>query len=101
MNDVVAKIEKLRKERDWTVYKLALESGISQQAIHKWNGGNTYPSIPNLQQICVAFGITLGEFFTEGDLIELTPELKALLDDWRALSAEDRKTINDLIKKLK
>ncbi len=101
MNSVVAKIDKLRKQRGWTVYKLSVESGISQQAIHKWNGGDTYPSIPNLQQICDAFGMTLGEFFTDGDLVELTPELKNLIDDWRTLAAEDRKTINDLIKKLK
>lgn len=101
MNKVVSKIDNLRQKRGWTVYKLSVESGISQQAIHKWNGSNTFPSIPNLQQICNAFGMTLGEFFTDSDLVELTPELKTLINDWRALSTEDRKTINDIIKKLK
>ena len=36
---------------------------------------NTLPSISTLETICDGFGITVLQFFAEGDMVEMTPEL--------------------------
>ena len=38
------------------------------------------PSIETIEKICEAFGMTLSQFFAEGNLIEVDEELKELLD---------------------
>jgi transcriptional regulator with XRE-family HTH domain len=101
MHKVSYKIDKLRSARNWSVYKLAQESGISPNTIHQWLHTDTVPTIPALQEICKGFGITLGEFFTDADLVKITPELKALIDNWRTLTPENKKIITDLMKRLK
>ena len=52
---------------------------------------NTVPSITTLETICDAFGITLSQFFAEGEMVELTPELKVLFENWVSLTPAKRK----------
>ncbi|MGN0436503.1 MAG: helix-turn-helix domain-containing protein [Wujia sp.] len=61
------RILELREERHWTEYKLAEKSGITQSTISTWYRKNIQPTIPSLQKICNAFGITLSQFFLEDD----------------------------------
>lgn len=63
--DVLKRIIDLREERHWTEYRLAEESGITQSTISAWFRKDTLPSIPSLEKICDAFGITLSQFFLE------------------------------------
>jgi transcriptional regulator with XRE-family HTH domain len=99
MINVVKRIDDLRKERGWTVYKLSVETGLTQQAIHAWNN-KSVPSIATLEIICDAFGITMADFFTEKYTVEVTPQIKLLFDNWRTLTTEEQKLIDTLIKKL-
>ena len=98
MNAVVERIERMRTVRGWTVYKLSSESGVSQQAIHKWIGSDTYPTIPNLIQICDAFQISLVEFFGWGDITEANFEEKQLMENWRKLSKPKQDAVKVMIK---
>ena len=41
------------------------------------------------------------QFFAEGDMIELTPELKALFDDWVNLTAEQKDAGCHMIKTMR
>lgn len=63
--DILEKINKLRLERGWSVYKLAEESGLTQSTIANMFSRKTMPSISTLTQICNAFGISLSEFFSD------------------------------------
>lgn len=63
--DVIKRIDILMKERNWSNYKLAAESGLSSSNIANIYRRNTTPSISTLESICSAFGITLAQFFTE------------------------------------
>lgn len=63
--DVIKRIDILMKERNWSNYKLAAESGLSSSNIANIYRRNTTPSISTLESICSAFGITLKQFFTE------------------------------------
>jgi transcriptional regulator with XRE-family HTH domain len=102
MIDVVKKIDELRKARGWTIYKLSAETGLTQQAIHAWYNSNkmSMPSIPTLEIVCEAFGITMADFFTEKYIVEMTPHIKALYDNWCGLSNEERIIIDSLVRKL-
>lgn len=35
--------------------------------------------------ICDGFGITMAQFFSDGEMVELTPELKEKFDRWMIL----------------
>ena len=59
------------------------------------------PKIPSLRKICNGFGITLSQFFSEGEgMVFLTQEQKEMLDHWSALNEQQRKIIIDLLKNM-
>ena len=59
--DILKRIVDLRKERNWTEYQLATKSGLTQSTISSWYRKDLVPSIPSLEKICSAFGITLSQ----------------------------------------
>lgn len=63
--DVLEKITSLRKARNWSEYQLAERSGLTQSTISSWYRKNMMPSIPSLERICNAFGISLSQFFLD------------------------------------
>ena len=95
--DIINKIDKMRIAKGWTFYKLSEQTGLSQQTFTKWMQGNTIPTIPALQAVCDAFGITLANFFAENDMVELTPETKVVFDNWNYLTKEEKASIKSII----
>ena len=98
MNKYAEKIDKIRSERNWSVYRLSMESGIPDSTLAKWFGTETAPSVAGIEQCCNAFGITLATFFAEGNLVEVTPEMKKLHDGWCSLSDDEKAAIKAIIK---
>ncbi|MCL2751688.1 MAG: helix-turn-helix domain-containing protein [Firmicutes bacterium] len=98
MNFVTQKIDRLRSERGWTAYKLSQESDLPAPTIRQWFKTDVFPTIPALVQICAAFGITLADFFAEGDLIEATPKIKALYNAWCSLTPDEQASVEAVIK---
>ena len=88
--DVLGRIEQLMEQRDWSVYRLCKESGLAQSTLSHVFRKDSEPTISTLETICKAFGMTLGEFFAEGELVPLTEEQQRLLDKWALLTAEQR-----------
>ena len=95
------RIRQLMSERNWTEYRLAKKSDLSQSTITNLFKRNTIPSIPTLEAICRGFGITLSQFFSEGSFVELTDEQKELFDRWVALTKEQKVLLLELVKSLK
>ena len=58
---------------------------------------NTVPSIPTVEAICNGFGISLSQFFSDGDTIEVSSDYKPLIDCWSALSPEQREAALKLL----
>ena len=59
------------------------------------------PTIPSLEKICGAFGITLSQLFAEGDVpVALTDVQKKLLERWTRLNEEQQAVIFSLIDKM-
>lgn len=97
---IIDKIDKLRNERKWTVYNLAMESGVTQSTLATMYQRKTPPKIETLQLICDAFGITLSQFFLESEETEiLTAQEKELIKNFRTLSEKQKSAIITIIKK--
>ena len=59
---------------------------------------NTSPSVATLETLCAGFGITLSQFFAEGDMVELNPETKELFDYWLGLTASQKSAVIQMLK---
>ena len=99
--DARERIRSLMQERGWSEYRLAIASGLSQSTVANIFNRNTTPSVTTLESICNGFGITLSQFFSESNLVELTADQKQLLDAWKSLSVEQKQLVFDLIRLLK
>ena len=84
-------------ERKWSEYRLAIASGLSQSTVANIFNRNTTPSIATLESICAGFGITLAQFFAEGDMVELTEEQKEMFAAWSSLSKDQKDVLRQLI----
>ena len=88
--DTNERLRRLLEERGWTEYRLAKKCGLSQSTIANIYRRNTVPSIATLEVICNGFGITLSQFFADGEMVELTPDLKDIFDSWVNLTPEQK-----------
>ena len=95
--DAHQRLRQLLDERGWTEYRLSKKCGLSQSTLANIFRRNTVPSISTLEAICDGFGITMSQFFTDGDLTVLTPEQQELLDKWVALTPEQKSAVYGLI----
>ena len=95
--DAKERIRTLMTERNWSEYRLAIASGLSQSTIANIFNRNTVPSISTLEAICEGLGITLAQFFAEGSLIELTPDQVCMFDAWSNLNKEQKDVLLRLI----
>ena len=95
------RIVALMRERGWTEYRLAKESGLSQSTIANLFQRNTVPSISTLESICSGFGITLAQFFSDGNFVELTDEQVEFFEKWKYLSPEQKELIFKIIDNMK
>ena len=91
-------IQDLMVERGWSEYRLAKESNLSQTTIANMFKRNNAPTLPTLEAVCNAFGLTLSQFFAEGnDPIELTDQQKELFKRWATLNDTQKKILLDLM----
>lgn len=98
LKDVLAVITANREAREWTEYQLAERSGLPQSTISSWYRKNMIPTIPSLEKICHAFGITLAQLFAEqGSPVSLTESQMALLDRWARLDEKQQSVIFQLL----
>ena len=96
--DTHERIKKLLDERGWSVYRLAINCGLSESTLANIFKRNTVPSITTLESICKGFNITMSQFFAENEMVELTPELKELFDNWVNLTPEQKVAVQQLLK---
>ena len=93
--DAKQRIRELMAQRQWSEYRL------SQSTIANIFSRNTTPSITTLESICSAFGITLAQFFSDGEMVELTPEQREMFSAWSSLSTHQKEALSHLIQVMK
>lgn len=95
--DAQKRLQQLLDSKGWTAYRLAKKCNLSESTLANIFRRNTMPSISTLEAICQGFGISLAQFFSENDMVELTPDLKELFDGWALLSPEQKKAVLKII----
>ncbi len=95
--DTLGRLRQLLDERQWTEYRLAKASGLSDSTIKNIFKRNTQPTIDTLEAICHGFGITLSQFFADGDMVDLTPDLKELFSGWVNLTTEQKQAVLTMV----
>ena len=99
--DVLQKISQLIEQRGWSLNYLAQKADISQSTLSGLYRRNNIPTIPTLEKICDACGITMSEFFTTNNApVELTPEQREVLDQWDRLSEKHKLAVITLMENL-
>ncbi len=88
--DAQKRIKQLMDERGWTDYRLAKEANLSHSTVTNMFNRNNAPALPTLEAVCKAFGITLAQFFSEGDGDSLTEEQRVLFSKWSTLTEEQK-----------
>ena len=96
--DTHERLRQLLNERGWTEYRLAKNCGLSESTIANIYRRNTVPSLATLEAICKGFGITMAQFFAEGEMVEINPELKELFENWVNPTPEQKKAANQMLK---
>lgn len=96
--DVIKKLNKLRLERNMSVYRLAELSGINQSTLANTFSHGTVPSIKHLELLCDTLGITLAQFFTEDEIpVTLSPQESRLIYNYRRLPDNIKTSISTIV----
>lgn len=99
--DILNRIKQLKDERGWSNYRLAKEAGISEGALNNLFRLNNQPTIPTLEALCKGLGVSLSQFFAEGnEAVVLSEEQKELIEIWSTISAEQKTVLLELLKKM-
>lgn len=99
--DVLEHIAELMGQRGWKLSQLATKSGVPQSTLSGLYQRNNVPTIPTLEKLCDAFGITMSEFFdADGKLTTLIDEQRQLLDKWQTLPQKEKDAVWALLEKL-
>lgn len=88
--DINARLRQMTQQRGWSEYRLAKECGLSESTIANIFRKNCTPSFSTLEIICGAFGVSLSQFFAEGNMMTLTPEEQELVKKWALLTPEQK-----------
>ncbi len=53
----------VKKQKGWSLYKLAKVLQLPQQTVYSWASGRTQPSYENMDRLCEALNCGIGELF--------------------------------------
>ena len=96
--DVLKRLRQFQSDYGWSDYRIAKEAGLSSGTVSNIYKRNTIPNLFTLEAICKGFGITLSQFFADNEMIELTPELQELFENWIKVPKEKRALLLEIIK---
>ena len=95
--DVQGRTKALMEERNWTDYRLAKEANLSHSTVTNMFNRNNAPTLPTLEAVCRAFGITLAQFFSSDGETPLTTEQQTLFAKWSTLTDRQKQILLDLM----
>lgn len=102
MINVLERITELREQKNWTEYQLAERSGLTQSTISSWYRKDILPTIPSLERICEAFGISASQFFDDNssEISLINPRQKQLLENASKLDNDQYDALINFLDKL-
>lgn len=79
------------------MYRLSKESGLHIKTICNMFSRNSMPSIPTLEAICKAFGMSVSQFFSDHEAVDDSPELMEINRRWPSLSDTQKAAFSELL----
>lgn len=96
--DIIEKLNRLRLERNLSVYRLAELSGLNQSTLANTFSRGTIPSIKNLELLLDTLGLTLSQFFAEDEeLTLLSQSEKELIKNFRRLPTNIKQSVQEIV----
>lgn len=96
------KVDEMRREKKWSLYRLAKESNLSRSAIYNWRDNKSQPTLYLLECVSEAFKIpVITLLFDSETLTAIGQNEGELLNDWYALNIEQKKAVRQVIKLFK
>lgn len=81
-----------------TIYALAKASELPWQTVKNLVNQMNNPTVSTIEMLCNGLGITMSQFFAENEeSFSLTSEQKHIIDQWNALSADEKRVFFDLL----
>ena len=65
MENILEKLDKLRKEKGFSIFKLTELAGLSENTVYNWYNKGSRPTIEALKAVCDVLNISLSCFFAE------------------------------------
>ena len=81
---------------------MAEHSGLTQSTISSWYRKDILPTLPSLERICIAFGISISQFFDDNnnEITIINPKQKQLLEAATKLDNEQYDSLIHFLDKL-
>ena len=90
MNEVLQKIDKLRKEKGFSIFKLTELAGLSENTIYNWYNKGSQPTIDALKAVCDVLNVSLSCFFAENINESISAQEEELLTLFRILDSAQK-----------
>ena len=98
MMDIRERLLRLMAERGLNTYSLAKRSGLSWNTIKNIFARSANPTVTTLSMLCDGLGITLAQFFDEGNESGyLTAEQQHLINRWDRLTDREKEAVSGLV----
>ena len=97
--EILDKVDRLRKQKGMSVYRLTIEAGVSHNTLNAWRKRQTMPSFGVLEALCNALNISMTVLFIENDieLNALSEETKKMISIWETLDRSQKSAVMNLL----
>ena len=100
MENILNKLDKLRKEKGFSIFKLTELAGLSENTIYNWYNKGSKPTIEALKAVCDVLNVSLSYFFSETINESISAQEDELLTLFRALTPAQKELYIQLLVEL-
>jgi hypothetical protein len=100
MDDVLKKIDKLRREKNLSVFKLTALSDLSENTIYNWYRKGSSPTLYALRSVCNVLNVSMSGVFAENTQEHLSAQEETLLLSFEELDDYQKELCLNLVKEL-
>lgn len=100
MEKILQKLDKLRKEKGFSLFKLTELTGLSENTIYNWYNKGSQPTIEALKAVCDALNVSLSYLFADNIGESISAQEEELIALFRNLTAEQKDLYIKLLKEL-
>lgn len=96
--EIYKRVERLRKERCWSLYMLAKKAGVSVNSLYHWRDKKSSPTVYLLAALAEAFNVSIARLLMDAETLDgLTTEQRLLTEKWSKLSRKQQETVMKII----